>query len=70
MMNNEHFALRPFLAQYEVEIPDGPDTKGLEYDESRMILVLGDKPAFSVHNVTLPGGTKQTFMERETTDDD
>ena len=70
MMNDENVTLRPFLTRYEVEIPDGPETKDLVYDETRMILLLGGLPAFSISKGDLLGGTKQTLIERETTDDD
>ena len=69
-MNSRSSGLRPFLARYEVEIPQPASAGRLRYDEAAMILMAGDVPAASVPPPNLPGATRLTRVGQETTDDD
>jgi len=58
----------PFLVRFGLHLPDLP-AEDIHYDESRMVLVSGDVPVV-LGSRPLPGdGTRQTFVDRETTDD-
>ena len=68
-MSKRSTTLRPFLAQYEVEIPQSSPTGKIEYDESRMILLVDGNPAANASDLIVPNMTKDTFVRVETTDD-
>jgi hypothetical protein len=70
MMISENLGMQPFLARYEVEILEEPETSGIAYDDALMILLINGKPAYSTPSLNLPSGTKHTLVHRETTDDD
>ena len=58
----------PFLAKFGLHLPDLP-AEDIHYDESRMVLVSGGVPVV-LGSRPLPGDrTRQTLVDRETTDD-
>lgn len=69
-MTSQRIGMQPFLARYEVEIREEPETPGIAYDDALMILLINGKPAYSTPGLNLPSGTKQTLVHQETTDDD
>ena len=69
-MNSQASGVRPFLARYEVEIPQPASAGHIRYDETSMILMAGDVPAASAPPPNFPGATSLTRVGQETTDDD
>lgn len=62
--------MRPFLSQFEIDIP--PDEKPayqISYDESRMLLMISDRPAVEQPELLREPTTRKTFIGQETTDD-
>jgi hypothetical protein len=69
-MSNEEQTSRPLLSKYEVEIPDRPASRELQYDEEAMVLMIDGRAAVGDPDPPVPPGTKITFVGQETTDDD
>jgi len=67
MTNN---AMRPFLSQFQIAIP--PQEKPsyqISYDDSRMVLMVGGRPAIELPELLREPSTRRTFVAQETTDD-
>jgi hypothetical protein len=62
--------MRPFLSQFEIDIPhdEGPSMQ-IRYDETRMILMIADRPAVERSERVCESTTRKTFIGQETTDD-
>jgi len=62
--------MRPFLAQFEVEIPDEfkPESE-CSYDPQRMVLMINGRPAAEQSDLVREPSTKKTFVHQETYDD-
>jgi hypothetical protein len=62
--------MRPFLSQFEVEIPDETQTEhALSYDAERMLLMINGRPAAEQPHLVREQSTKKTFVHQETYDD-
>lgn len=60
---------RPLLAKYEVLIFEDDLGTPVLYDEDRMVLMAGGRPAASQKGLNLPRDTTKTAVARETTGD-
>lgn len=62
---------RPFLTNYETEIPARSPVARVEYDESRMILLVNGEPAMYQSGLVALQDSKDTdSVDVETTDDE
>jgi hypothetical protein len=62
--------MKPFLTQFEVEIPDEPKSEcEFSYDPQRMLLMMNGRPAAEQSELVREPSTKKTFVHQETYDD-